>query len=64
MSQPLALKIAKHAWENEGGALPGAETSGVIRFLTELYVVDGHAYASLSDASARAGALNDEAEKL
>ena len=50
-----------HDWENEGGSLSpltdGDPLSGVTRFLTAVYVVDGCAYASFSDAIARQGAL-------
>src|SRR5690606_37042092 len=43
MSQHQALKIfAQNDWENEGGALPPAKPARVLRFLTELYVVDGY----------------------
>lgn len=63
MSQQQALKTAKDVWENEGGALPERELSGITRFLTEMYVIDGHAYASLSDASARRDALCEQAER-
>jgi hypothetical protein len=63
MPHQQGLKFAKDDWENEGGALPEIGLSGVTRFLTELYVVDGFAYANLSDASARVGALCEEVEK-
>lgn len=65
MSQHLALEIfAQNDWENEGGALPPAKPTRVLRFLTELYVVDGEAYKGLADASARVCPLRQEAEKL
>lgn len=65
MSQHQALEIfAQNDWENEGGALPPAKPARVLRFLTELYVVDGYAYKSLADATARTCPLVQEAEKL
>ena len=55
MSQHLISEITPDSWENEGGSRPSPhpEFASVPRFLTELYVVDGHAYASLTDAVAQ-----------
>jgi hypothetical protein len=55
MSQNLISETIPDSWENEGGSLPSShpEFASVARFLTALYVVDGHAYASLVDAVAQ-----------
>jgi hypothetical protein len=55
------LETASDDWENEGGSLsrsvhPGSW--GVLHFVTGTYVVDGHAYANLSDAVSRKNALD------
>jgi hypothetical protein len=55
MTQHLISETTPDSWENEGGSLPSSypEFASVPRFLTALYVVDGHAYASLVDAVAQ-----------
>jgi hypothetical protein len=56
MSQHLISETTPDSWENEGGSLrsPRPEcASSVPPFLTELYVGDGHAYASLASAVAQ-----------
>ncbi|GEM_PF-5315229 len=55
------LHKAVDAWENEGGKLlPSSddESWGLLQFLTGTYVVDGLAYATLSDAASRTNALH------
>jgi len=54
MSQRQAFEIfARDDSKTEGGALLPAKPARVLRFLTELYVVDGYAYKSLANATAR-----------
>lgn len=55
MSQRLISGATPDSWENEGRSLPSSdpEFACVPSFLTELYVVDGHAYASHVDAVAQ-----------
>jgi hypothetical protein len=55
MSQNLISETTPDSWENEGGSLPSShpEFDPIPRFLTELYVLDGCAYASLADAVAQ-----------
>lgn len=55
MTQHLISGITPDSWENEGGSPPTSdlEFAPIPRFLTELYVVDGYAYASLADAVAQ-----------
>jgi hypothetical protein len=55
MTQHLISETTPDSWENEGGSPPsfGLEFGPIPRFLTELYVLDGNAYASLVDAVAQ-----------
>lgn len=56
MMQAQILDRSSDGWENEGGGLLSSvepETSCMTRFLTQFYVVEGQAYASLSEAVAQ-----------
>ena len=55
MPQHLISETTPDGWENEGGSPPSSDLkfAPISRFLTELYVLDGYAYASLADAVAQ-----------
>ena len=55
MTQHLISETNPVSWENEGGSPPSSvlEFAPIPRFVTELYVLDGYAYASLADAVAQ-----------